>query len=93
MLYPSLLIPGPVSVSLSVRDAMRLPVLSSSQTEYRDLLRLINHQLLTLYSLNADLWVTALTANAMNSVRKDIACELVKERSLLSLFYSDEYFS
>lgn len=37
MLQPLLLIPNPVSLSLAVREAMQLPVLSAQQIEYRTL--------------------------------------------------------
>ena len=91
MLYPLLLIPGPVSLSLSVRDAMRLPALSLIQTEYVDLLKQIGQQLLGLYGMNSQLWNAALSANTMNSVFNDLTRVLAKERKPLYLAYCHNY--
>lgn len=75
MVYPLLLVPGPVNLSLNVRDALRLPVIHPCQSEYGALLEQTHAALLGLYDLPTSEWITRLMAGLPQSMNIVMAAE------------------
>ena len=92
MLQPLLLIPNPVSLSLAVREAMQLPVLSAQQIEYRTLHQQVLTAISRLYPGLSEGWQLGLetqsvyqamlpTLRTLNSKSGDLVLLISGERS------------